>query len=145
MTDEKESNWKREYEQRLQDLEKTARMLRTDERRTFPRHDLRLATNALVTGPPQTFRICDISVGGVSFLSSGKFEVGTNLWVTAGNVVAVEIKVVRIALEEGDSNFMEYHYRVHTRFVQEMDGYMAFVLFWDRDKDEGDPIDSTQE
>ncbi len=145
MIDEKDSDWKREYEQRLQDLEEQARMLRSDERRTFPRHELRLATNALVAGPPQTFRICDISVGGVSFLASENFKLGTNLWVTAGNVVAVEIEVVRVELEEADPSFMEYHYRVHTRFVQEMDGYMAFVLFWDRDKSDGDTIESTQE
>ena len=134
MAGDSDGDWKTEYQERLDRLEKSVQKFEHDERRRAPRHTFHHPTQALVTGPPQVYRICDISVGGVSFLAEENHGVGSRLWLTAGNVVAVEVEVVRGTIEEHDPTFLELAYIIHARFIEESEGYMAFVLFWDRDQ-----------
>ena len=133
MAGDSDSDWKTEYQKRLDSLENSVQHVEHDERRRAHRHTFQHPTQALVTGPPQVYNICDISVGGVSFLAEQNHEVDSRLWLTAGNVVAVEVEVVRVTIEEHDPTFLELAYKIHARFIEETEGYMAFVLFWDRD------------
>lgn len=44
--------------------------------------------------------------------------------------IFVEVEVIGCDIEESDADLMEYAYKVRSRFVNEQDGYMAFVMYY---------------
>ena len=77
---------------------------------------------------PKAFEILNISVGGVAFFSDVYFADGTNLLLSALGMIALDVEVLNCELEETDSSFMEFKYRVRGKFGPRVNGYQVYVL-----------------
>ena len=69
---------------------------------------------------------CDISEGGVSFLSEHKFAEGARLRLDIKNMLNMEIEIVHCEMTMVDTMFLEAKYRIGAKFS---DGKLDPELF----------------
>ena len=98
------------------------------ERRREPRLYLPEKAQIFAQIGPRSMTIHDISVGGLSFFSEFFFEPGTHVLVSAMGNIALELEIVSCDMVETDSDFMEYQYKVHTKFGPLVNGYQVYML-----------------
>lgn len=100
------------------------------EKRFEPRYsfDQVAGTSIFVHLGPKAFEILNFSVGGVAFFSDTFFPEGTNLLLSALGMIALDVDVLSCEIEETDSSFMEFKYRVRGKFGPRVNGYQVYVL-----------------
>ncbi len=130
MTESSDDFWKLECEKRIKQLEALAKSGPTNDKRQSPRFRFEESTFVQISGPPSRYRITDISPGGVSFRAFHAVEPQTQLMLSVKDSIFVEVEVIGCDIEESDADLMEYAYKVRSRFVNEQDGYMAFVMYY---------------
>ena len=70
----------------------------------------------------------DVSVGGLSFLSTYNFNIGRDLDLQIDGKFSVKAHVVRVVLEERDEKGDDRIYMHGCKFAREADGYRCTVL-----------------
>jgi hypothetical protein len=75
----------------------------------------------------------DISISGACFFAERAFAPGTRIEMSVASVFTVSAVVVDCMMEESGSEFMEVHYRVRCKFVDEGAGMELLVLTKDRE------------
>lgn len=120
--------WKQEFEKRIAGIKPLSPHA---DKRDTPRREFERRTHVLVSGPPQSYRILNISAGGAAILSERLLEPGTRLMLSLKSSIFVEIEVVGCDMVERDEASMEFAYSTRCRFSNEQDGFMAFVLLAD--------------
>ena len=128
MTSTPDEYWKQEFEKRVREIKQREPAGDLHEHRTTPRYRFPKRTMVQVSGPPIPYRILNISAGGAAILAERNLEPGTHLMLSLKNSVFVEIEVVSCDLMESDSATMDFAYHTRCRFVNNQDGFMAFVL-----------------
>ena len=97
--------------------------------RRHPRSSFETEVNVGVSGPPVDHRILDVSVGGIAILADTNFKPGTKLLIRYAKNNSVEVTVIGCEMVEADQDFMDYAYRVRTKFVNESLGKIAYDIF----------------
>ena len=75
----------------------------------------------------------DISVSGACFFAERAFTPGSRIEMSVASVFTVPAVVVDCTMEESGSDFLEVHYRVRCKFVDEGAGMELLVLAKDRE------------
>jgi len=117
--------WKQEFEKRIAAIK--PRGPHSDKRGT-PRFEFGARTVVQVSGPPMPYRILNVSAGGVAILSEHQLEPGTRLMLSLKSSIFVEIVVVGCDMMERDAATMDFAYSTRCKFINDQDGFMAFVL-----------------
>lgn len=117
--------WKQEFEKRIAAIKSPGP--HADKRET-PRYEFAARTMVQVSGPPMPYRILNVSAGGVAILAEHQLEPGTHLMLSLKSSIFVEIVVVGCDMMERDEATMEFAYNTRCKFLNEQDGFMAFVL-----------------
>lgn len=97
--------------------------------RRHPRSSFESEVNVGVSGPPVDHRIVDVSTGGIAILAGTEFKPGTKLLIRYAMNNSVEVTVIGSEMVEDDQDFMDYAYRVRTKFVNESLGKIAYDIF----------------
>jgi hypothetical protein len=98
------------------------------EKRAEPRYAFVEGAHIFAHLGPKAFQIINISIGGVAFYSDISFTNGTKLLLSALGMIALDVEVLSCAMEEVDSDMMEYRYRVRAKFGPRVNGYQVYVL-----------------
>lgn len=99
-------------------------------RRSEPRYNFQFAEGGeiFIHMGAKSFKIVNISVGGVAFYSDVFFTKGTRLLLSALGMIALDVEVLHCTLEEKDDLFMDYHYIVRAKFDERVNGYQVYML-----------------
>lgn len=103
----------------------------TQDKRKHPRDTFESEVTVGVSGPLVHHRILDVSQGGIAIRSEKQFEPGTRLQIRYVKDNSVEVEVVGSELVESDPDFMEFHYRIRTRFLNASIGNAVHKIFRD--------------
>ena len=133
MTEQSPQYWKEEYEKLVVSLMQKSHSPISDERRETPRFEFPIEITVGVSGPPINYRISNVSVGGIAIITDQNIEKGVNLIINIKNQESIRIEVVDSFIEKKVSPFMDYAYRIRSKYINESDGYRAFVSFWRND------------
>ena len=88
------------------------------DQRRYPRVDLsNSGAKCLVDAGYGEFTVCDVSRGGISFLSDTGFDKGRKLRLNVEYIFGAEVEVVHCQMFMSDEIFMEAKYRVGARFL----------------------------
>jgi PilZ domain len=75
----------------------------------------------------------DLSVSGACFFAERPFSPGARIDLSVASVFTVQAEVVDCEMEESGEEFLEVHYRVRCRFVDEEAGLEMLVLTKERE------------
>lgn len=119
--------WQREYarllhSRRVQGADARA----TEERRGQPRFALRSGYVTVQVQP--CFRVSDLSISGIAFLSEMPFPPGSELALVLEKTFAIPATVMSCDLVESDPLLMEVRYHVGCRFHDEQEGMQFLVM-----------------
>ena len=98
-------------------------------KRRHPRSRFETEVKVGVSGPPVDHKILDVSTGGIAILADSDFKPGTKLLIRYAKNNSVEVEVIGTEMVEADEDFMDYAYRVRTKFVNESLGKVAYDIF----------------
>ncbi len=96
------------------------------EKRESPRFKLKSGTVWIQLN--LSFDVVDISVSGISFYSTQRFEKEQVIAITLGKAFRIETEVVDCGMVESDVNFLEIAYLVRCRFKDETSAMRFLVM-----------------
>ena len=92
-----------------------------NEKRKYPRIHLNSEVSILIAGQSKYFRLVDISMGGMSFISERVISDETELTLDIGDSAKVNMKVLEGDFEWLDEDAAIAGYKVRCRFNSDMD------------------------
>lgn len=128
----KKSNefWRQEYEKRVAEDQKEGRLeiLNEEDRRKHPRLGLEEDRRVWLHADSKPVPIDNISAQGIAFLSTSRVFPGDKVLLSVAKSLSIEAIVLDCEMEAVDSIFMEYQYRIRSRYADEENGYKIYVL-----------------
>ena len=130
MTDKSVEQWKAEYEVLITSFMNSLHLAMPDGRRKSARYKFPIEIKAGLSGSPIEYKISDISIGGLAIITDINIEEGTQLTVIVRNQATFDIEVVGSTIQENAPINRREAYTIRSKYVNEFDGYMAFVTLW---------------
>lgn len=130
MTDKSVEQWKAEYEVLITSLMNSPHLAMPDGRRRSARYEFPIEIKAGLSASPIECQISDISIGGLAIITDIDIEKETQLTVNVRNQATFDIEIIGSTIQENAPINGREAYTIRSKFVNESDGYMAFVTLW---------------